>query len=269
VPEYFTLTEGSVNDRTLTCKVIPANGNHIRYIGIEKLVLLEDGKTMQGTIGGLPAVAGKVISFSGVWSGVLNNNFSVTLTLKQTGDTVTGGGQATFPGPYAVPEYFTLTEGSVNDRTLTCKVIPANGNHIRYIGIEKLVLLEDGKTMQGTLGGLPAVAGYAGQLDSGGKVEPVSFNGTWNAVTDDGVQWVFNIQNAVPGKKPMGDFYRVNDSATRISLHFAYILDRSLHCDAQINHKYVDKGCNLLLSADGKSFKGTCGKNTITGTLVK
>ena len=109
----------------------------------------------------------RAIAFSGVWSGALSNNFPLTLTLSQTGDTFTGGGQVIFPGPNPVPTRFTLAEGKVTDRTLTFKMYPTTGGtgvQIQHAGVEKLVLLEDFKTIQGTIGGLHAVAAYAGPL---------------------------------------------------------------------------------------------------------
>jgi hypothetical protein len=202
--DKFTLTIGETR-RGLYGNYTPGNGQaagrvyegvldlkwtqdgHITGINLKgraQLKLSEDGKSFTGT----SKTEGedkehkwtgeKVISFSGVWSGALSNNFQLTLTLSQTGDTFTGGGQVIFPGLNPVQQ-FTLAEGKVTDRTLTFKVYPTTGGtgiQIQHAGIEQLVLLADGKTLQGTLGGRPAVAAFAGPVEGGGgKAAPSSF----------------------------------------------------------------------------------------------
>lgn len=252
----------------------------VRVGGSARLTLSADGKSFTGTSKadgedkerswtGTLQPGSSIVYLAGAWNGVLNNNNTpLSLTLIQNGDTVTGSGQATFFEPNPVIERFTITEGKVKDRTLTFKVLPANGKYIKYNGIEKLVLLENGKTLQGTLGGIAAVAGYTGSAQRPSRPTLSNFTGTWNVMMDARVAWEFDIkQNSTSGdiSRVTGTFYRVDDKGTKYNLKDAYVRDKTLTFDTTLNSKYLNKVGKVVMDEGGNTFKGTYAGSAMHG----
>jgi hypothetical protein len=109
-------------------------------------------------LGGLPAVAGKVVpsSFAGTWNVMMDAKDALVFEIHQeSSGRVTGSYYSVFDReghliPSEERKRFALTDAYVRDKTLSFKVVMNGPAGVRVSLPGTFVLNEDGKTFKGT-----------------------------------------------------------------------------------------------------------------------
>ncbi len=259
-PGNGKIFDGVVSDNKVTFKWTQDGG----YEGTGEFTLNQDGKGFKGSSTALKpkeftntwnTYEPEPASFAGNWETISDGQNSISLTMVQTGNKVTG----------LYPSKNGKIEGTVSGQVLRFKWESDGGS-----GSGRFVMDENGWAFSGTYnrGEDPDEveatwngkhAGY-----SGGKPPPVSFAGEWIVMRNgkSGPMVIRQVGNKVTG------LYKT-ESTNRLAYTFeeATVVGNTLRFKLFVR-KNVSEG-QFVMDAGGKSFKGTIESSSVTGTFVR
>jgi hypothetical protein len=193
------------------------------------------------------------VSFAGTWETISDGQYSIPLTIVQTGNKVTG----LYPGNNG------KIEGTVTGKVLLFKWESDGGS-----GSGRFVMDESQQAFSGTYnrGDNPdeVEATWNGNRPAGkgGKGSPVSFAGDWKIQST--FTWTFSLVQT--GAKVTGEG-RAANLADPVYLREGIVVGNKLTFKITTSISPVSSG-ELVMDEGGKSFKGQLLGRRVTGTLI-
>ena len=244
---------GVVTGNKLTFKWTQDGG----FEGTAEFTMNEDGKGFTGSSNAIKpkeftvswdTYVAPVASFAGTWETISNNKNSISLTMVQTGNTVTG----VYPGNNG------KIEGTVTGKVLRFKWQSDGGG-----GSGRFVIDDSGQAFSGTYnrGNDPDEVDFTWN----GK-RPVSFAGVWK-LTFASTSLTMYVQQS--GNEVTGQIEAVKAEVPIVAIREGVVVGNTLRFKAGRDNDSDPTTIEFVMDEGGKSFRGRIGDGFVAGSFLK